>query len=473
MAQFEISGKNLIQGESQTEYIADRGFSPSSVNLNLTKQRGVLHFRETQTDRGGATLTGNIVADAYDVSFNGQDNYLVDENGAFYTLLDSTFTKRQTVVGSSGDNLSFNLGTTESKQFKGSLFTTAVYGNSAMEIIKMNSTDISTVDSTWWSVTNGMDTTTVAAVNNARHPIEVVEDSIYFGDGSNIHKYDGTTVTQNWAALPTDQNITSLRRHPDGKTLLAFTGKTANFAHAQPDGGRVYYVNPNIADWIREVELTAQVEGTRQHAGVVYVTYGGRFGWFDGTGLRFLKQLETSTTVYSHNFTSMEDILLFRDGRNVIAYGDLGVGNVFWKPFRNTDNSFALNNISYKGGQKLLVAYSDGSGGGTLGEVDYDNGGTVGDFFTNRLFLGSEVVVNQIDILHDITNAAGVSRFKVSERDIDDNTNVVADINHTNQSISHSRVNVDIKSNLLQLNIIPFNDILGIKLLRATYEPVR
>ena len=60
-----IDSKNLIQGESQNDWINDRGFSPDSYGLNLLKRRGSLYFLDSGVEVGGGAgrwLAGVVVS---------------------------------------------------------------------------------------------------------------------------------------------------------------------------------------------------------------------------------------------------------------------------------------------------------------------------------------------------------------------------------------------------------------------------
>jgi hypothetical protein len=454
MQTLDIGAKNFIAGESLTDSISDRGFSPASSYLNLTKDKGVLYFMEGVTDIGGATLTGNIVAATYDKNYLGNDGYFVDDEGAFYTLSGTTFTKRQSTTSSAPV-----LGTTELIQFLG-----ATYCSTGTQIMQLNGTDLTgAFDPGWWE-------TGITA--NYRHPMERVEGTLYIGNVNLISTWDGTTSTLAGITLPTDANVTSLRKHPDGRTLLAFCGLSADYSHTRGLNGRIYLIDTVNKTWTREIDINTQVEGSRVSNGVVYVTYGQNIGYFNGNGISFLKRLTTSTTTYSHNIINFEDKLLIRDGLEVLCYGDLGAGNVWWKMFHQVTNAQSINCILYKGDNVLLVAFSNGSGAGLLKQVDYDNAGTNGYFYSNRYTFGSEVRIRRIDILHDVSNSAGTTNFTVYSRDIENTESTVQDVTYTNQSVSTTRINCDIRTNMFQLKITLLQDDIGFKLIRIFYEPI-
>jgi hypothetical protein len=435
----KIDFRNVLAGESLGDFAPTAGFSSDSFGLNLTKERGVINFIEGQTTIS-TSPTGNLIASTDDLNFSGNDKYFLDDDGNAYTLNGTTLTKRQTMGGT------FALGTSDMVQFK-----LVTYITSTDAIHELTGSDLGTT-ANWW---DGLSPTN-------RHPMEVVEKEMFIGDGNLIYYWDGTTSGTAFT-LPTENKITSLRKHPDGVHLLAFTGKTDNFSHTKPSAGRVYYCNPtlrgaSIDGWSREVELEAQVEGTRLLGGIVYCTWGMNFGLFDGNGLEFMKPLLTSGTTYSHSISSIEETLLVRDGRFILAFGNLGAGNVWYRVSKNLVAS-NINVIAYKGDNKLLF----GDAATNLKETDLDNGGASGIFYSNRDDFDDEVVVKRIVILHD---TATTYELAVSYRDLSDTENLIETISHTSQSIQKETINCDIRADIFQLVLAPASGTVGIKAIK-------
>ena len=86
-------------------------------------------------------------------------------------------------------------------------------------------------------------------------------------------------------------------------------------------------------------------------------TWGKNFGYFDGSGLVWMRDLESDTT-YSHNLENQEDTLLIRDSNFVIAYGDLGKGKVFWKLYKS---GTSIDTIAFLGNGKIAIGYYENS----------------------------------------------------------------------------------------------------------------
>lgn len=455
-----IDFKNFILGESSTDRNPDRGFSPLSYGLNLIKEKGTLYFGESETDRS-TNLEGDAICMAVDASFLGNDQYVLDDEGKFYTLNGATLTKRQT------DSVkAYAVGTSDMLQFQGN-----AYATSQTDVAFLAGTNLSSIDNDWWTTTRGH-----SALSSAyRHPLEVVEDTMYLANQNNISTWDGSTSVENAMSLPPDVNVTTLRRHPDGRHLIAFCGITANYSHTRGGGGKIYIIDTVTLEWIREIPIESQVEGSRLVGGVVYVTYGGKCGYFNGDGLSWLRDLTAGSTTYSHQISNAEDILLIRDNKDVLAYGDLGGGGkVWWRAYRTTANSYtAFTALGYKGNNVILVGYTDaGSAVEKLGEVNLNTAGIYGTFRSNHSLAGQNIAIRRIEIDHTKTPASGINAFYFALY------NGVGDVlwdgtkSYTNTPTSTSRIDLDAFSDEIEVSIVPSNGAMGFRQIRIYGESI-
>lgn len=449
MAISVINSNEFLKGESSADWAPDGGFSPSSYGLNLIKTRGLLYFSEGPTARGGATLTGNPIAFCVDPALTGNDAYFIDDEGAYYTYNGTTLTKRQTGV------YEYQLGSSDLIPFGGNFYAT-----SKTTVAQFNN-DIGTLTEDWWSGLNG----------SYRHPLEVIEDELFIANLNVVYFYNGSS-SGTAVTLPTGMNVTSLRKHTDGRTLLAFCGTTADFSHTRNGSGRVYYIDPNLRDWTREVVLPEQVEGTRVVGGVIFCTYGDQLGYFDGNGLNFLKKLGTSATTYSQSLSNMEEILIVRDGINCLAFGDLGRGKVWWNLSRPLFSGSLINCPFYKGNSVMLFGNVNGTAG-ELTEVDFKNTGVDGVFYSNRMPMATENIVRRVELLHTPSNSSGATIYDVGSRDeLTDTTTTFHTFSETNETISYRRIEANIRTQVFQLVIDPSTYSLGYKMMRIYHEPI-
>jgi WD40 repeat protein len=284
--------------------------------------------------------------------------------------------------------------------------------------------------------------------------MEIVEDTLYIADQNKIHIWDGTTATQDAMQLPTYVNITSLRKHPDGRHLIAFCGTGANYSHTRGTQGRVYIIDTVTLEWIREINVETQVEGSRLKGGVVYVTYGAKVGYFNGEGITYLKTLSVSTLTYSHNIAVAEDILLVRDGRGIRAYGDLGSGgNVWWQLSYNIENTNEVTNVSYLGNGKIAFAYTGTAGTYRLYEIDTNETGQTGRLWSNQLQFPNKAWIRRIEIEHTPTAASGTNTFIINYRNADGTITALHTASTTDLSVTRTRVDVNIPTSIGQIGV--------------------
>lgn len=303
--------------------------------------------------------------------------------------------------------------------------------------------------------------------------MERVEDELFIANGNVIYYWNGTSSGTAFT-LPDGQAVTSLRRHPDGRTLLAFTSgdRELNYSHTKSASGNVYYLNPTLRGFDREVVLTAQVEGTRNLGGVIFCTWGNNIGYFDGNALRFLRKIEDSSYIYSQGLKAIEDILIYIDGQNVIGYGDLGAGNVFFPMF--TQGTYDLTHLAYQGGNRLLVSHSDGAGGGVLAVIDYDNTGAYGTFYSNKIDFGDQAVISKIVLLHDTTATGGTTNIRIFERDLNGTLNTIERVAHSGVSNNRTEVHCGgLKRDIFQLVLQPEDDDIGYRSIQIHYDRIR
>jgi hypothetical protein len=450
MNTFSIKAKHFLAGESTLDYGDDRGFSFDSDALNLQLHRGWVYAAPGQSQLGSSVIVGNPLLTCLDPAYLGNDNYIGDDGGNFYTLNGTTVLKLQTVTADT-----FTLGTSDMIPFKGN-----IYATSASRIIQLTN-NLAAVDSSWWT---GLDST-------SRHPLERVEDKMYIGNLNVIEVFDGTNTSGTGATaitLPTNVNITSLRRHPDGKNLIAFCGQTVDFSHTRPNGGMIYIVDTNLKQWTREIQVESQVEGSRLVGGVVYVTYGQNVGYFTGSGIKFLKRLTTATTTYNQGLGNMEDILLVADGLKVKAFGDLGHGRVWWPIGNQFANS---NNIKIVAGQsntKFLIGFASNH----LDQFDVTSGGTGGTMWSNRFEFGREVMIKRIVMYHNQTNGAGLNAWTVYSRDTENTPSIIKSVSYSSQTVVRTVIESEVRADFFQIGVAWGNGAMGFKLIRIYYEPI-
>lgn len=447
MQTITIKAKHFASGESTFDYGDDHGFSYESGPLNLLVHPGWVYSQGGNGDISGGILTDNPIASAVDPTYLGNDLYILGDGGKFYTLNTTTLSLKQTVAADT-----FAIGTSDLLPFKGN-----IYATSTSRVIQLTS-NFAAVDSSWWT---GLDST-------SRHPLERVEDKMYIGNLNVIEIFDGTNTSGTGAGsitLPTNVNITSLRRHPDGKTLIAFCGQTIDYSHTRPNGGLVYLVDTNLKQWTREIQTNSQVEGSRLVEGVVYTTYGANVGYFTGSGIKFLKKLQTSTVLYSNQLSNIEGILLVCDGLNVKAFGSIGLGKVWWTI--GAGNA-TLKMVGNQGNGNFVFGFATN----TLYQLNTASVGTSGGpFYTNRYQFGQEVMIRRIVIVHTAT-VAGTNRFIFYSRDTENTSSAMVDKTYSTAGIVRTTIETNTRSDFFQGVFSWQNGAMGLKEIVVYFDPI-
>lgn len=455
MARITIDKSNFLAGVGIDDYAQTGGYSPSAKGHNLIKEKGVLYGMPIQVNLSG-NLLDNVIATSRDRNIFGNDAYLLDASGNYYTLSGNTLTKRQT----DGTN-SYTFGTSDMVNFKGS-----VYGSSQGDVTLLTGSNLTTIDATWWSVTrahSGLD-------SNYRHPLEVVEDTMYIGDKNAIHFWDGTTSQKNAMLLPTDQNITAMIKHTNGRNLIVFTSSTANYSNTKKTGAKMYIVDTLTLEFVNEIELEEQVNGAINVNGIIYVTYGQNLGYISGAGIKWLRDLNINydggQMGYKHHLGNLDNHLLVVEDNDVLAFGDLGQGSVFWYPISEADDIDFVINVTEN---KLLYGTSDGATP-KLYRRDYDTASVLNKWRSNKYSFDSDVWIRRIDIVHTESNPLGRISFKLSSVDVEDTASAIKTVTYNNLAVTKTRVDCNIRTDFFELQLEGLEASVGFKKMVIHYE---
>jgi len=443
-----IDAKNFLAGESITPHTSEAGFCPSSYGLNLMKEPGKVWAQDDSPTEENTEALGAMIAMTEDATFpalSAEDLFGVDEDGNFYYVDGVSLTLATSATG----NKDYRIGTTDIVMFEGT-GSEKVYVTSQDDIAQLN-TGMTGLDESWWDTTLGN-----SALNSSyRHPMAVVEDTLYIADKARLHTWDGTTDVSAAMSLPSDVNITAMIKHPDGRHLVCFCGITDDYSHTRANRGRVYIIDTVTLEFIREIEIDAQVEGVRNVNGVLYVTFGDTLGYFDGDGLQRLKSGFSDTPIYSHQMANAEGILLVIDDDTVLAYGDpAGIGTkVFWRPY-STQDSRQFTALRYAGDNRFWVSQTNSGGSGNFVRIDLRDGiGTDGKLVANRYHFSSKVWIRRIEIEHEAQALTSVD-FNVGHIDEQETEQTLKAVTYTGSQSGTERTRVD--CNVLTSSFKPF-----------------
>lgn len=366
-----LNSDNFIAGAGLADYVSDAGFSPLYKGHNLFKEKGVIHPQPQRTYLGSAQTNYNFIASCIDPSYLGNDAYLVDSYGRFYYLAPGN--SLVTPQSDNGGGRNYIKATTDMKVFKGSLFVT-----SDTNIAKLDGSNLSTLTANWWT---GLGRPSLATA--VRHPMEVVEDTLYIADGAKIHTWDGSTSVYQAMQLPQSFYINALHIHPNGQYLIAFASETANASGTKQPRSKAYIISTVTLEFIKEIDLDDQVNGARLVAGILYVTYNRKLGYFTESGLTYVRDLDVDYDAdqlgYSHMLGNLKGHLLVAEKRGILALGNLGKGVVAHYPVYNeleeSSTGFqSINTVLAVGKEKIIWSARQTSGAHLLFLQDFNDG---------------------------------------------------------------------------------------------------
>ena len=453
MQSFTIDKNDFRLGVSTSRRHTDGGFAPNkflsgysvpkNVAVNLFKGAGdTLYPPPTRYDinlNSSSVITGDVIAFAEDGTLSGNDSgYALDDDGKYYSIDGNTVTLRQT-----DSTNSYIVGTSDLVQYKGNL-----YGTAREDIVRLTGSSLSAIDATWWTTTRGH-----SALNSSyRHPMAIVEDILYIADRYYIHTWDDSASVQQAMTLPSIYNITNMIAHPDGRHLIVFCSGTANYGHSLKSKSVCFIVDTVNLEFIREISLDDQVEGSVNVGGVIYVTYGENLGYFNGDGISFLRKLSPTitgnlVTRYKHSLANVDGILAVLDGDCVLMYGDLGLGNMFW--YQYADNQSVPTSpsaIAYIGSKKMLISTTDR----LLDRFDLNDISGSCEWESNFYSFPSKVWIRKIEVeMETMSSGSDITFYALDKNDTA--TQLFTMDYATDGAISYKEKFINLRTNIFKL----------------------
>lgn len=322
-----IDGKDFARGAASGRFALDGFFAPlnTSYGINLTYQPGALYGQPEETDLG-VTSSGEFVATAKgggtSLSLGYHNNYGVTESAKFYNYNGGS---TMTLGATGGGGKQYVKGTTDMVFYKENLFTTS---SSDITLATLTTYAITAVNESWWTSTMGKGSLT----SIFPHPMIIYEDILWIADGKYLHKWDGTTATSQAFTLTDDQNITALGVDPSSGRMMIASTQGANASGSHPRINKISFWDGTSSKVLRSVIVDEMVNGFHTMGGTVYVGYSRSIGYWNGSGVSWLRTLNNVNGYSSvnlpskHNLTSVENTLYFVDGIQVWAYGSVLAG---------------------------------------------------------------------------------------------------------------------------------------------------
>jgi len=390
-----VDAKDFVAGMSSSDEISDGGFSADTDQINIKAEVGVLHAPAAPVDNSD-NLTGYFISACPDPNYLGDEKKFLDNEAAFYELDGSTITKQVTA-----SSATFSEGTSSLTPFWGNWYM-STQNNGGDDVVKWNGN--ATLDEDWWSTLSGATSSLQPA---AQRPLLVYEDRLWIADKEKLHNFDGTDPTVGKLVFDTFASITAMGIDPGSGYMLIATHSTGGSnASATKNGLAKIYIYDGFSDKpLRAIIVDGMVTAFYTLGGQTYVFYGNKMGYWNGSGITFLRQLDvnwsSSTLVFPAHITNIDNTLYFVDGLRVIAYGEILPGRkIFYPAFKQLTSAHTIRCITAISKDELGISYSDGGSSGKFVEFSVDSVATSGNlaFKTNRYSFDRPVFIRSVYI---------------------------------------------------------------------------
>lgn len=352
----EIGVEELLKGMTSSPETDDGGFSTESSGININSDQnhlGVLYASANIVDKS-TNLNGNIIATASDPDSGvGVNRFLLTSTGRFLSAdSSSVLTVRRTSAG------------TKTYSFPNSdiaIYKNALYATSDNDVTRATGANlVTTFDESWWDTTLALNSLTTGV----RHPLLVFEDSLWIGNGNQLHKYDGTTATEGFLTLNTGLVIIALGIDPSTGKMLISASEGPNGSDTLPRQCKIYVYDGFSNKPSRAVPVDDMVTEMYVFGGISIMFYGQNMGYWNGSGIKFMRSLRSVLLsgvylVYKHRVGHVGKTLYIADGINILAYEEIIPGRGIFYIAKSIGESFNnyLDAIFNMGSNTLGIGY--------------------------------------------------------------------------------------------------------------------
>jgi hypothetical protein len=351
---FEIGRDNFLAGMSTSQSSPDGGFSNATDAVNLIALPGALNAPADMVDKS-ITSKGDIIASFPAVAggrFFLTNNHANSSNTGYVLSIDSS------------NNLTASASTIAGSFITGSAdivnFIDKIYMTSSTDVARMN-VDLTAGDATWWSSTLGKGVLT----SGVRHPLLVFEQLLWIADNSSLHNIvNNATGNKDVLVLDGSYNITALGVDPSSGKMLIGVAVGLNYSGTGPGIFRILIYDGFSSKPLRSVVVDGLVEAFYSVGGTTYVTYGQNLGYWNGSGITFLRKLKNVTLTgadlpYKAHVAHINNNLYVIDGKQVLCYGDILAGRkVFYYALSNQISTQKFIHIAPVYDNKLGLSFA-------------------------------------------------------------------------------------------------------------------
>lgn len=407
----ELTAADFIKGVSSSDFISDGGLGSSTQGADIYTKPGILRPTNTQTNLNTSASDYSYVAScesngtAFIRLFAGTDNNIYQLTSAGVISVYKNDPSGNVYAKPYTDMLAFN---------------GAYYISSQNDITEISG---GTLDPDWFSTRTGG-----TALGNNPHPMLIFNKRLYVADGNTIKMFD-PDANRAYTVFtgPIDTKVLALEIDPGtGRMLVSLEIDNASGGKYQGGTWVGYYDGVNPTQFLKKIPTEQRITAFRNVGGNIYVIYGENLGVWSGTGIEFLRKMNSAigdaTAITKQKMTSFGQVLLIADGTSILAYGDVIGGSKAFCNFQSTTRAgidvLVVTGTNTSGVGYNLVLCGDNVAGTTTFvdqiTINQTLSGT-GQFYSNILNLPGRKIVTGIDVFFDTTATVGSHAFQFKD----------------------------------------------------------
>ena len=474
MGVITIGTKDFVRGVSTSNDIPDSGYSPKNTGQNLLANIGTMNGQPTVTLKTGLDASEDVVASLYQKYNATVDGYLATAGGDLYTV---DFGANVTKVQSGMVGLAHNI--TDMV-----IFDNDIYVTGGQDISKNVAGGGGSIDIDWWTGTVVSGGVEQAALSNGNvHPLLVLKERLYIGDGPKLHSWDGTTVALDLLPLNDNEPITALGRYTaNGEMLLGVGGDYPTGEGNAEYKLIVWDTNSELRNL--DIPVPEKVTAIFNSAGVTYIVMGRTLGYLNGSGVTPLRYLNTNfsnaSVVTKQKITEVDNVIYIAEVDDILAYGSLyqGGNKIFFYPYTTAGTQIHTIGKFYNdpSGNKSYLALCYTSGTAVrFGYFDVrDDSGTGTTCYSNKIYLPSNSRINKVEVNTDVLASGDIVNFEILKSSTDSTVGIGSMDFSVDGAITQKTLarNKKIETNIIQAALAWSAGNTKIRQIKVYYEPI-